>query len=54
MKIRGKFVAAWGLVAVTAGLWAADSKPEAQGGELQKTVITGDSFIFNPVKKTAI
>ena len=54
MKNRSKFVAVWVLVTVTTGLWAADSKLEGPQKKSQKTVITGDSFIFNPVKKTAI
>ena len=54
MKNRSKFVAAWVLITVTTGLWAADSKLEVPQKKSQKTVITGDSFIFNPVKKTAI
>ena len=54
MKNRSKFVAAWVLVTLTTGLWAADSKLEVPQKKSQKTVITGDSFIFNPVKKIAI
>jgi len=54
MKNRSKFVAAWVWITVSAGLWAANPKPEVPQKKSQKTVITGDSFIFNPVKKTAI
>ena len=54
MKNRSKFITAWVLIIVITGLWAENPKPDVPQKKSQKTVITGDSFIFNPVKKTAI